>query len=661
MRQQPGIIANLRLDDFGPVEREITLNLATVWFITNAGSQKTGKDIYPYLFLKASDPLREKFAFFANVLAVLHPYPAVDGRIIDAIEKILAAHPNRLDRLCVLLVSNASSVDLEVGKLNGSSEARILVPFKYQELKGGVKGKDKTISERLEQNLFTKDLFSISSALKTDRYFFGRKDDIRHLLGKYQTGENSAIFGLRRIGKTSVLWAVVRELKASNSPVAFIDCSDTKYHKPRWNQTLFRVMESALESNGLSGKGVGHAKYSESEASNSFVKDLQLLKQHFKKPALIIFDEIESLSFDLASSNHWKSGPDFLNFWQTIRSIYQQSPNLFSFSICGVNPRVIETAITPDGHDNPLYRYVESKYLGFFRFDDVKSMLEGIGGYMGMSFDPEVVTYLTDDFGGHPFLIRQAASKIYKIFARGDIPRKIHISKHIYKDKLPEVARSLHDYVSLILLILRERYPDEYKLLQYLAAGQIDTFCSFAEEDPAWIEHLIGYGLIIETSGKYHFRINVIKSTIEAEAKHLKSPDSVEERWELLSEARNSLETRLRDLVKSLLKIAMGASEGKVAIIDAMVKSQQKEKAAQLSYAQIYDAELYFSDLRRAIENNWSIFRNVFSDDYDRFSSYMKIANAARADAHAKTIERGEFEAAMNSINWLSQSIQENA
>lgn len=661
MQQRPGMMQNLRMDDFGPQEREIVHNLATVWFITNASSQKIGKDIYPYLFLKASDTLREKFAFFSNVLALLHPFPSVDGRVIDAIERILSNNPNRLDRLCVLLVSNATSIDLEVGRLNGTSEARILVPFKYQELIGGVKGKDAIVTQRLEQNLFTRNLFSISSALKTDRYFFGRKDDIRHLLGKYQTGENSAVFGLRRIGKTSVLWAVVRELKASNSPVAFIDCSDTQFHKSRWNQTLFRVKEALFESNGLQGKGINHNRYSEAEASISFTKDLELLKQTFQKPTLIIFDEIESLCFDIASSNHWRSGPDYLAFWQTIRSIYQQNPNLFSFCICGVNPRALEISITPDGHDNPLYRYVESRYLGFFQVDDVRTMLESIGGYMGMTFDSEVYTYLTDDFGGHPFLIRQAASRLYKMFSRDDLPRKIHIRKHVYKEKYSELARSLHDYVSLILVILRERYNDEYKLLQYLAAGQYETFSTFAREDPAWVEHLLGYGLIDEISGKYHFRINIVQSTVESEVRHLKSPDSFEERWELLSEARNSLEVSLRSLVKALLRISLGQSLAKDAIISSMVKQSQIQKAATLGYTELFDAELYFSDLRRAVENNWNIFHNVFVDDLARFSDAMNVANKARADAHAKPIERSEFETAMSAINWLATSVKENA
>lgn len=660
MQQRPGMMQNLRLDDFGPQEREITHNLATVWFITNACSQRMGKDVYPYLFLSPSDSLREKFSIYANVLTLLHPFPTIDGRVIDAIERILSANPNRLDRLCVLLISNATSVDADVGRLNGTSEARIIVPFKYQELTGGVKGKDAIVNQRLEQNLFTKNLFSISSALKTDRYFFGRKDDIRHLLGKYQTGENSAIFGLRRIGKTSVLWAVVRELKASNSPVAFIDCSDTQFHKSRWNMTLFRVKEAIFEANGFKDKGTLQNRYTEAEASISFTKDLEFLKRIFQKPTLVIFDEIESLCFDIASSNHWRSGPDYLAFWQTIRSIYQQSPNLFSFCICGVNPRALETPITPDGHDNPLYRYVESRYLGFFLVDDVKTMLESIGGYMGMTFDSEVYTYLTDDFGGHPFLIRQAASRLYKLFSREGLPRKIHIRKHVYKEKYSDVALSLHDYISLILVILRERYNDEYKLLQYLAAGQDDTFSTFAREDPAWVEHLLGYGMIEEIAGKFHFRINVVQSTIELEARHLKSPATVEERWELLSEARNSLEVALRALVRTLLRVSLGRADAKAEMVKAMVKSSQAQKAMQLEYPQIFDAELYFSDLRRAVENNWAIFHNVFSDDQIRFSDAMGVANKARADAHAKSIERTEFEAAMGAINWLATSISDN-
>ncbi len=41
-------------------------------------------------------------------------------------------------------------------------------------------------------------------------------------------------------------------------------------------------------------------------------------------------------------------------------------------------------------------------------------MVSTIGNYMGMRFDDEIYTYLTDDFGGHPFIIRQVCSHLFK-------------------------------------------------------------------------------------------------------------------------------------------------------------------------------------------------------------------------------------------------------
>lgn len=661
MAQQPGIIQSVKLENFGPREVEITHNLATIWFVTNAAVNRAGKDTYPYVFLKPTDTLRERFSFSGNVLAIFHPFPVIDGRILNSIEKIIVANPNRLDRLCVLLISNANSVDREISNLNNTHEARVLIPFRYQELAGSPKGKEAIVKDRLARYLFTRDLFAISSALQTDRYFYGRKDDVQYLVGKYRTNENSSVFGLRRIGKTSVLWAVYRELRASEIPVVFIDCSDTKFHKVRWNRTLYRIREALFLSLGKTSGGSSENNYSQENASESFAKDLALIKSETGKAPLLVFDEIESLCFDLSSSEHWKTGPDYLSFWQTLRSIYQQNQGLFTFCLCGVNPRALETPATADGHDNPLYRYIEPKYLGFFNLDDVQSMIEHIGGYMGMKFEREIFTYLTDSFGGHPFLIRQAASFLYKKLSVSDLPRAIQITKHVYQKNQLEINKSLHDYVSGILSVLRERYIQEYVLLKYLAANQEATFSEFASEDQSWVSHLIGYGLIVEDSGRYHFRINVVRETLEAESKHLRVPSTMEERWALLSELRNPLEVSLRTLVKTVLRVSHGETVATEMLLKAMLKQQQIKSAKARAYSKIFDGELYFSDLRRVIEADWHTFHHVFDDDKDRFLRSMSDANRNRADAHAAQISEEDFKSAVAAIDWLSRCVSENA
>lgn len=659
-KQQPGMIPTLRLEQFGPKEIEIVHNLSTVWFVAGAEKARFGHDHFFTVFLRPTDDLTNRFHLFGNVLCVLHPYSHLDGRVFEFIERQLSNNQYRLDKLCILVISNATSVAAQVERISAESEARIFVPFLYQEWSGGVAGKRDLTFKRLEAHLYTKNLFSMASALKTDRYFFGRKADIQRIIGKYQAGENASLFGLRRIGKTSVLWAVVRELSDNNTPIIFIDCSDTKYHTRPWHKTLFQIKESLFDANSLKG-GNGKGHYSEQNASIAFQQDLEVAKKKFGKPVFLVFDEIENICFDLSPTEHWATGNHFLLFWQTVRSIYQQNPNLFSFLLCGVNPKVLETPLLRGGIDNPLYRYIEPDYLGFFDVQDVSNMVSIIGGYMGLQFDTEIMTYLTDEFGGHPFLIRQACSQLYKAITSKEIPRKIHIKKELYKEKRPSIIQSIAEYVDLILHILIERYPDEYRLLQHLSAGDVETFMSFANQDRAWIAHLVGYGLICKSNERYHFRISVVEESVRRESAHLSCPQTVEERWSLLSEHRNAAEARLRELVRSLLKIALGVADAKTAIIAAMAKPQQKQRAEGEKYDAIYTAELYFLDLKRAVENNWPVFKNVFRDDLGRFSAYMSEVNRYRADAHAKSITDTQFSDAMSALGWLKDCLDENA
>ncbi|MFY3382677.1 ATP-binding protein [Paracidovorax sp. MALMAid1276] len=659
--QHPGMLPGLRLDGFGPKEREIAGNLATVWFVAHAGIFQASRSAnYPYIFLKPTHDLREKFNFRSDILCIFHPYPDIDSRLMAAAEKIISDDPMRLDRLCVILVTNAKSISKHDFPVAAESDPRLYIPFKYSDLSGGAGGKLDLTTSALEKNLYTTDLFAISSALQTDRYFFGRKNELQALVRKYQAGENSTIFGLRRIGKTSLLWALVRELKHLGAPVAFIDCSDTRYHRAKWNKALFRIKEQLCVAGGLHNFGNPESKYSEQDASICFSEDLKEIKKRTGKPALLIFDEIENLCFELSPSTDWRDGSEFLPFWQTIRSTFQQNPNLISFLLCGVNPQILERSRLANGVDNPLYEYIKPTYLGFFDVDDVRTMLTSIGGYMGVSFDTEVFTYLTDDFGGHPFLIRHACGHMWKALSSALLPRKIHIRKQTYTTQRAEISTHTQSYINLILEVLTEKYPEEYALLQHIAAGEHQKIDHFLQENPTLLNHLNGYGLISKDGGSYFFRINAVENSIKQEARGLICPDSIEERWASLSKERNSFEHSLRDLVRRTLKLAFGSTIGKQKIIESMTKQSQREKANNLPFDDIFKGELYFLNLKDAIIKNWDIFKFAFNEDKGRFNSSMDVSNKYRADAHAKTITKDQFREVMPKLVWLSNSLHEN-
>lgn len=659
--QNPGIIAGLRLDGFGPKETEITNNLATVWYIASANIYNASRNVkFPFVFLKATHDLVEKFNFRSDLLCLFHPYESIDSRLIEAAAEITSRHSMRLDRLCVVLITNATGFTSSDFSAAIENDLRVFVPFKYSELSGGAGGKFALITSKLEQYLYTKDLFSISSALQTEKYFFGRKNELQELVHQYQAGENSSIFGLRRIGKTSLLWALVRELKHLAAPVAFIDCTDTRYHKTSWYRALFRVKELLFNSSGLSKQGHNETDYTEAQASICFTEDLKFIKFRFNKPTLLIFDEVESLCFDLSQSPSWFDGTDFLPFWQTIRATFQQNPNLISFVLCGVNPQVLERSRLPNGSDNPLYDYIKPTYLGFFDADDVRAMLTSVGSYMGVSFDAEVFTYLTDDFGGHPFLIRQASSRIWKSLSIPSTPKKIHIKKQTYISQRLDISNHTRNYINLILEVLTSRYPTEYALLKHIAAGDHLKIDNLLHTHPTYIDHLLGYGLISKDDGKYHFRIRAVEDAIKIEARDLICPESVEERWASLSKERNALEQTLKSLIRSQLKLTYGAEEAKNIIISCMTKQSQKEKAITLNYNAIFLGEIYFLNYRDVITKNWNLFKLVFNDAKGTFSQSMEMVNKYRADAHANEISKDQFREAMPKLIWLSRCLEDN-
>jgi hypothetical protein len=54
----------------------------------------------------------------------------------------------------------------------------------------------------LVREFFRRDLFALESPLTMDTSFFGRGDIVDQLFDRFKQGQNSGLFGLRRIGKT---------------------------------------------------------------------------------------------------------------------------------------------------------------------------------------------------------------------------------------------------------------------------------------------------------------------------------------------------------------------------------------------------------------------------------------------------------------------------
>lgn len=99
------------------------------------------------------------------------------------------------------------------------------------------------ILDRFRKYLFDADLFTTSQPIVNDVFFFGRRDYALDVATKCKRASYlCGIFGLRRSGKTSMLYAIQRQLENSGCPVVFIPCQE-ELDTLNWKDSLYRVAQ----------------------------------------------------------------------------------------------------------------------------------------------------------------------------------------------------------------------------------------------------------------------------------------------------------------------------------------------------------------------------------------------------------------------------------
>lgn len=653
-KQTTGIKEGLHLKG-NAEEKQITKKFSEFFGVTFSRQGKFKTTGYTFAFLQPDEKLRESFNMFNEVLLLFSPYTVFERRTLDFIDKTLAEFDNRLDKVCIFIVSKDANILEVIKQINTENkDSKILVPFTYKELMDMDFSKS-NLDNKLRKYFYNRDLFALESPLKTDAYFFGRNNIVQSFYDKYSLGEQGGLFGLRKIGKTSVLFALERiiELRGGNS--IYIDCQNPSIHKCRWNELLYKIILEILNKYELSSTIVNpECKYTEKDAAKCFEEDISILSNELNnRRILLIFDEIEHITFNTSISRQWTDDHDFINLWQTIRSIFQKDNSYFSFIITGVNPLCIETP-SIDGYDNPIFGMINPIYLDLFNIKDVRDMITNIGKYMGLKFEEEIYTKLTDDYGGHPFLIRHVCSLINE---KVQVVRPYTVSKYDYEIKKVEYDKKISNYISLILQILERWYPKEYELLEVLAVEGNEAFKEkiyFCDNE---IQHLMGYEILKKSNQNYFITINAVKEYIKVRYESKKKPDSKEAVWQKISVERNSIESRLRNLIITILVTNFGKKKLKEKIIE-YIDSSKKTDLMGKEVKDIVNNKLYLLDLKILILKNWSLFERVFLDKV-KFETFIDLINKYRVDAHAKTISDDNYALLNIAFKWVNETLED--
>ncbi len=482
-----------------PQERELLVPFLQNFDVNSAYSRRAHNTQISAYILLGDENIRQQFGITAEVLLVISNFELVQPRTLQAVEQVMHEPPagGRVDPTVFFLITpDENAINWIENHTTLHSQSRIPVIFTKRQVANG-KSDQFFVRRQISEQLFSRNLFNDQLPLQSDLTFVGRDREVTEILTAIKQSQNRGLFGLRKTGKTSVLYKVKRLADRDGIVTLYYDCKDTEFRDLHWDQFLDRIIKdlsARLPSRGLADDLTQHV-------SGRFKNIVRSVAARAK--ICIIFDEIEWIS-PLAKVNpHWHL--EFINFWQTMWTT-QSELRCIAFLIAGVNPTVVETDTFSD-MQNPVFSIVPPQYITGLNEREVGTLINHIGKWMGLAFEQDAVKYIANRYGGHPLLTRMACSHIHIFIQQRGTRRPARISEKLLRLTEEDRESDIAIYSRHVVSELSGFYPVEYQMLETLAAGNVAEFFEFSEGSD-YTRHLRGYGLI-DVSTRANPRIKI--------------------------------------------------------------------------------------------------------------------------------------------------------
>lgn len=434
-----------------------------------------------------------------------------------------------LDQQVVLLVLGSLPRGLQRALFNRLEnrphDGPAFIPITQAELETPGDAKD-ILRSVLDRWLYRRDLFAFSFPV-VGRRFFGRDKALAELREAVATATPAGVFGLRKVGKTSILKEMERRASESGDLIVYLDllrvpadvsdvrwlywklatslrekCSRSKFRDVPWS--LGGVFRDFL------------AIPQDFPVATAFDTDMShLLKAINESPlqpkpkVVFLLDEIERLF----PTRLGKSGfAGFFDFFSYLRGLSQESTD-FVLIITGANAAIAEVSQF-DGRDNPMFNYFKEVYLQLLEPEECELMVRTLGRGMGIRFPQPAVEVLYKLTGGHPFFMRQLCSYIAGRYR--ERPMEV-TSDHIEAIVEPFLDVSGKDYAEILDRLTRD-YPEERAVCEFLAqhdgvlsSEELRARCAHGRS----VRHLLGYQIVRMEEGQVSLTMALMKKWLQ--------------------------------------------------------------------------------------------------------------------------------------------------
>lgn len=337
------------------------------------------------------------------------------------------------------------------------------------------------------------DPFAINLPVIAPGDFFPRRRDADLVLRALDRGQSVGLFGLRKIGKTSLArWVLGQRagLTVEIDAQRFADrCGPLLQALPgeilraarRLDpQSTWPLLESVPGDLDLLTSAVG-----------AYVEDIAVLtraRTGQEIPITLFIDEIDRLVHAARRNGH-QHLQEFERLFGLIRALGQRDPPVLTTLVSGFSADVtrLDRALGEGIAGNPVYRFFAVQRLGPMSRDVLDQMMGELGARAGLEFDDPALGRVMYWSGGHPWLARQIGSHLLRVIGeRTGLVRVTSgqidaVASHMLNDRdcrrdLRELLHRVDDAESEKLLAFVAAHGDEGISLSELPNIENETF-----------------------------------------------------------------------------------------------------------------------------------------------------------------------------------------
>ncbi|GAB4580858.1 MAG: hypothetical protein Fur0022_36020 [Anaerolineales bacterium] len=252
--------------------------------------------------------------------------------------------------------------------------------------------------------------FIARGPIQNEAWFYGRHHELQELAAFLQGNQSVSIVGPRKIGKTSLLFHLMRPTTwatlglGENFLFVYLDCEVLAEgnHQEIFGE-LAMGMSNALEERHLDAEPeIGKAV--ENPSRLAFEKAVRRLNQRGLRIVLIL-DEFERLSTNPNLS---------VNFFNALRATAGRYQLIFLTASASPLIQLTYAAESREILSSPFFNIFAQHFLGLMPEEEARHLIQTPAQKAGLPFPPETINFLFQFAGGHPYCLQTSCYYAYE-------------------------------------------------------------------------------------------------------------------------------------------------------------------------------------------------------------------------------------------------------